>query len=299
MLSFPFLFGWSWGGHGQMTAGAIVFAIARLIPLGKVLVMKRLNEFGALRLASDKNTFGSTPGKKEGERIEAIVKGVEHHAPTTMQQNLIHLFEDLPSLVQEQDLHIGNLPVVGEYLGQIPIIGPLAGKNPQIRHFMRSHESTTVHEAYIASRAHIWNNLYYAWARMKAGIYDKSHWYDFFYNASVSDFNKGIGYLAAALHTIEDSYAPGHVQRRSESGVIDDIHYWNKDNKKPNAARDWPGHEALDDPTTPQSRIFYQMGREASGSLMACVLANLDEPAPVYVANCTEVFNKHFVASFT
>jgi hypothetical protein len=289
MLSFPILFAWSWAGHGQMTVGAIAIAITRLIPLGKVTVMKRLNEFGALRVGSDKNTFGSTPSKKSGERIEAVVKGVEHHSPTTMQQNLIHLFEDLPALVQEQDLHIGNIPGIGEHLE----------KNAQVRHFMRSHETTTVHDAFLDSRAHIWKNLYYAWFYMRKGVYDKPHWYDFFYDAAVSDFHKGIDYLAAALHTVEDSYAPGHVQRNSVSGVIEDIHYWDKDNKKPNAARDWPGHEALDDPMTPQSRIFYQLGREASGSLMVTVLANLDQTLDIYKTNCTPVFNKYFTASFT
>jgi hypothetical protein len=288
MLSFPILFAWSWAGHGQMTVGAIVIAIARLIPLGKVTVMQRLNQFGALQAGFDKNTFGSTPSKKSAERIEAVVKGVEHHSLTAMQENLIHLFEDLPSLVQEQDLHIGNIPVIGEHLE----------KDAQVRHFMRSHETTTVHDAFMESRAYIWRNLYLAWDSMRKGVYDKPHWYDFIYNSAMSDFDKGIHHLAAALHTIEDSYAPGHVQRNSQSGVIEDIHYWDKENKKPDAARDWPGHEALDDPMTPESRIFYQLGREASGSLMLTVLANLDQNLEIYKGNCTPAFNKFFMASF-
>jgi hypothetical protein len=297
MVSFPILFAWSWGGHGQMTVAAIALAIARLIPLGKVAVMRRLNQFGKLRAGADRGSFGSTPSKQAAARIEADLKGIDGQSPTTMQQNLIHLFEDLPSIVQEQDLHLGNLPYVGEYVGYIPIIG--AGQqNAQIRHFMRSHKDTRLDDAFLASRAHIWNQLYYAWYYMRRGVYDKSHWYDFIWDRAISDFDDGIDHLGAALHTIEDSYAPGHVKRNLTSGVIEDIHYWDKENREKDTAHNWPGHEALDDPNTLQSKPFYQLGLGATASLIVAVLANLDQPYAIYKSNCTPLFNKYFAASF-
>ncbi len=218
MLSYPILFAWSWAGHGQMTVGAIVIAIARLIPLGKAAVMQRLNEFGALRVGADKGTFGSTPSKQAGERIEAVVRGVERHSLSTVQQNLIHSFEDLPSIVQEQDLHLGNAPVIGEYVGYIPIIG-VGQQNAQVRHFMRSHESISARDAFLASRAYIWNNLCDAWFYMRRRVYDKSHWCDFFYNSAVSDFYKGVDFLGVASTRLRIRMPPG---RQEELGIGSD-----------------------------------------------------------------------------
>jgi hypothetical protein len=297
MVSFPILFAWSWSGHGQMTVAAIAVAISQLIPIGKMAVMRRLNQFGALRADADRGSFGPSTSKQTAARIEAKLKQVEVQAPTTMQQNLIHLFEGLPSIVQAQDLHLGNLPYVGEYVGYIPIIG-VGQQNAQVRHFMRSHESTKLDDAFMASRAHIWNQLYYAWYFMRRGVYDKAHWYDFIWDRAISDFNHGIDHLGAALHTIEDSYAPGHVQRNSTTGVIEDIHYWDKENRDKNTARHWPGHEALDDPNTAQSKPFYMAGVDAAADLILAVLANLDQPYAIYKANCTPTFNMYFAANF-
>ena len=36
----------------------------------------------------------------------------------------------------------------------------------------------------------------------------------------------GVKHLAKALHTIEDSYAPGHTKRTSGTGIITDIYDW-------------------------------------------------------------------------
>lgn len=270
----PILFAWSWGGHGQITCAAIAYAVARLYPSGCSFVMQRLNQFAALQGTN----------RKTQEQIESIVKGVENHSPTTMQANLIRLFDDMPGMVQREDIHIGNIPVVGQYLES----------DAQVRHFMRSTETTTQREAYLKSRKHIWDNLCLAWRHMRKGIFHQKHWYDFLYNSSFSDFDDGIENLAAALHTIEDSYAPGHVKRNISSGVIEEIHYWDKENKT--ASKDWPGHEALDEPTTAQSRPFFEMCRTDAADLIHCVLANLDQDEGTFLQDLTERFNKHFTA---
>jgi hypothetical protein len=290
----PMLFAWSWEGHGQLTCAALAFAIARLVPMGKTYVMKRLNEFAALRTAIETATFGSAGYRPTEEQVTRVLQRVEGQAPNFMQQNLIRLFDDIPSAVQEEDLHIGNIPNIGK----VPIVGKPIAKDAQIRHFMRSTEETSVREAYIKSKEYIWDHLFYAWYYMKKGVFHKPKWYDFINDSSLSDFDKGSSHLAKALHTIEDSYAPGHVQRRSGSGVIEDVHIWDEKNKKKDLAHGWPGHEALDNPTTLQSRPFFEMGRVATGSLIYCVLASLDQTEATYVKTCGTEFNKDFIATF-
>ena len=99
---------------------------------------------------------------------------------------------------------------------------------------------------------------------MRRRVYDKSHWCDFFYNSAVSDFYKGVDFLGVASTRLRIRM-PRVVKRNLASGAIEDIHYWDKENKKADATRHWPGHEALDDPNTPKSRVFYEFGTEGSG----------------------------------
>jgi len=291
---FPVLFAWSWDGHGQLTCAALAFAIARLVPMGKTYVMKRLNEFAALQTAIETAALGSGGYRPSEEQVTRVLQKVEGQAPNVMQQNLIRLFDNLPSLGQEEDIHIGNIPNIGK----LPLVGKSIEKDSQVRHFMRSTEQTTRREAYMKSREFIWDQLYYCWYDMKEGVYHKHKWYDFIYDSSLSDFDDGVSHMARALHTIEDSFAPGHVQRRSDSGVIEDIHCWNDENKQADPAKGWPGHKALDNPTTPQSRIFFEMARIASGSLINCILTNLDQTEVTYVRTCGAEFNKHFITTF-
>ncbi len=290
----PVFFAWSWEGHGQLTCGVLAFAIARLVPMGKTYVMKRLNEFAALRTAIETAALGSAGYRPTENQVTDYLKRVEGQAPNVMQQNLIRLFDGLPTMVQEEDLHIGNIPNIGK----VPIIGKPIAKDAQIRHFMRSTEETTRREAYMKSREYIWDHLYYAWYNMKKGVFHKPKWYDFINDTSIDDFDAGCSHLAKALHTIEDSYAPGHVQRRLGSGVIDDVHIWDEKNKKKDVAHGWPGHEALDNPTTAESLPFFALGRVAAGSLIYCVLASLDQNEATYVRTCGTEFNNDFIASF-
>jgi hypothetical protein len=45
---FPLLFAWSSEGHGQLTCAALAFAIARLVPMGRTYVMKRVRSVNCI-----------------------------------------------------------------------------------------------------------------------------------------------------------------------------------------------------------------------------------------------------------
>jgi hypothetical protein len=253
--------------------------------MGKTFVLKRLRQFEAVQSAIEAQVLGR-PGYPPTEKeVNKFLQDQAKHAPTTAEQSLVRLFSALPSWVQEEDIHRGNIPKVGEWLE----------KDSQVRHYMRSYRQTTPLEAHLKSRRYIWDHLYSAWSGMRKGVYHQAKWYDFINDSSLDDFDEGVRHLAKALHTIEDSYAPGHTKRTSGAGTIIDIFYW-PDTKDGDKSKGIPSHEELDNPGNARSKEYYAMAKEASGAFILCVLSNLDQDQNVYVKDCGSKLNTYLYA---
>lgn len=253
------LFAWSWDGHGRLTAFALAAAITQLIKLGKGDLMKR---FHLLHLECVRAITGGRTSDLYKDLAKAPVP-----SSGQMENALRVLFRKLPERVQEADLHAGNIPMVGEWLDS----------NGQVRHFMRSTDQTPENEAYLKSVGWIRGRLTSSWDHMKDALYKKHDFafYDVLSSGNAGDFFDGLSDMAEGLHTIEDSYAPGHVRRSASlRNRIEAIHYWDDDNKKPHG--DWPGHEALDNPESSQSRDYFEAAQVTTTELIVCVLTNLD-----------------------
>jgi hypothetical protein len=123
---------------------------------------------------------------------------------------------------------------------------------------------------------------------MRKGVYHQPKWYDFINDSTLDDFDGGVKHLASALHTVEDSYAPGHTKRTPGVGTITDVYYWpdTKDGDK-----GIPSHAELDNPGNPMSAEYYAMAKGAAGAFILCVLSNLDRDQSVYVADCGNKLN--------
>ena len=273
------LFAWSWTGHGDLTTLAMAAAIAQVIKLGKSDLMKRFARY-----------YKNVQSLDEGENISNLYEDVERDsAPSATQAEtaLTYMFGALPGIVQRTDLHLGNIPWgVGEFLDG----------NGQVRHFMRSTEATTQTAAYQASRGWIKNHLAESFGKMKSALYTNYKMYNIL-SSNGDDFNKGLTALGEALHTVEDSYAPGHVGRdASLHSLITQIHYWDNDNKT--AHGDWPGHEALDDPKTPMSVPYYKSAQSTTTEIIVCLLANLESDAATFGADLNRKLDGRFQAAF-
>jgi hypothetical protein len=249
---------WSWTGHRALTTAAVSMAISQFVTLGKSFLEKRFAEIYKV--------WQGPPGKPSA------------------QDCLQEMMAILPQVVQEEDIHPANIPVIGETLNP---------KGGQVRHFMRSSASVSSLEAYNMSKAYIIEHLTGAWSKYREAVYYQDKWYDVLTSSS-SIFWEGNYELGKALHTIEDSYAPGHVTRKPGSGFIVQVNIWDDENKKPDPARDWPGHEALDNPNNEKSREFFAKAKEASATLIVCVLANLDQAEPAFTKDLRDTFEKYF-----
>jgi hypothetical protein len=271
---------WSWFGHGQLTEMGLAFAISQFVNLRKMFVLKRLKKFETVQSAIEADTLGSPGFPPTEKEVNKFLEDQEKHTPTGEEQSLVRLFSELPSWVQEEDLHRGNIPKVGEWLE----------KDSQVRHYMRSYQNTTPLEAHKKSKEYIWDHLFWAWSGMRKGVYHQSKWYDFINDSTLDDFDGGVKHLAKALHTIEDSYAPGHTKRASGTGIITDIYYW-PDTKNGDKSKGIPSHEELDNPGNAKSKEFYAMATNATGAFILCVLSNLDQDQSVYVKDCGDKLN--------
>jgi hypothetical protein len=229
---------WSASGHGSLTSAAIWLAASQFVTIGKSFIERRLFE------------------------IEKIWRS-SARAKTSPKECIVYLMVDLPDWVQYEDIHPANLPWIGGYLN------PRTG---QVRHFMRSSEGVSSSKAFQASKAYIADHLMKAWSAYRKAIYHKDSGR---FPVSIRLFYEGNIELTRALHTIEDSYAPGHVTREEATGVIITVHIWDKKNR--NAHENWPGHHALDDPKHPDSMEFFQMAIQTCAALIVLVLANLDQ----------------------
>jgi hypothetical protein len=268
MLLDPFapLFAWSWTGHGALTSIGVAFAILKLITLGKSAVLAQLARLNTEVWRYDDE--GGPDTTREAE-ITKIVSDATGSMPGDAAQ-VAALFSDVPTRVQVEDIHYGNIPWgVGEALDS----------TGQVRHFMRSRPEVTSEQAYLASFAYIKENCITAWTRLKAALNPGTGWGDkvhdfFFVPNAVGDANQGKRFLAMTLHTVEDSFAPGHV-RRILGNIIEEVHIWDDENKNPHG--DWPGHEALDNPDHPMSKPFFEVAKRATGDFICCILSNLDQ----------------------
>jgi hypothetical protein len=270
------LFAWSWSGHGQLTSIAIAYAIAKLISASKSYVLKRIDN-----IYTDMKKDGAYSGDgidnfyfDEGG-ASAIQK--EYPAAGSLSGEVTHAsyaLSTLPGIVQREDLHIGNIPWgIGEFLDS----------TGQVRHFMRSQPEISSWKAYIASREYIRFYTVQAWLKVRDALSitpgtdfsDKLH--DFFFDArDIGLFQDGLAQLAKALHCLEDSYAPGHVDRIDGLNWIKEVHIWDDLNKNGDPSRAIPKHEEYDNPQHPKSQPFFQAAKEANGELIFCVLANFD-----------------------
>jgi hypothetical protein len=257
-MHIPEFLAWSWTGHGALTGAAVTAAISQFVTLGKSLLEKRFVEIYKV--------WQGPPGK------------------TSAQDCLQEMMTVLPGIVQQEDIHPANIPVIGEALNP---------KSGQVRHFMRSSASVSSLDAYNASKSYIIEHLTGAWSKYREAVYYQDKWYDVLTSSS-SIFWEGHYELGKSLHTIEDSYAPGHVTRKSGSGFIVQVNIWDDENKNPDPSRDWPGHEALDNPNHEKSREFYAMAKETTASLIVCVLRNLDQDQAAFTKDLKDSVERYF-----
>jgi len=256
------IFAWSWDGHGQLTSLALLAAISQVARLGKSDLMKRFLRLDRVLRRSDVGVPSLTTNLYEnvdGDPVPSVAQ---------VQLALLHLFQGLRGIVQRTDLHLGNVPWgVGEFFDS----------HGQVRHFMRSTASTTERDAYMASRAWISDHLSLSYEKMRNSLYSNYGLLNILSN-NVSDFSDALTAMGEALHTAEDSYAPGHVGRDpTVPSLITSVHYWDEENKT--AHGDWPGHEALDEPETDMSRPYFASAQITTAELIVWVLSNLDDNA--------------------
>ncbi len=266
---FTALFAWSWTGHGQLTAMGVTFAVAQFLILASKAVLKRFLEIDAIMVAKNSGEGDLSPLRKERREESETVRGLrdkpEQTIPAAVAGRVVaRMLSDLPSRVQHEDIHAGNIPSLGEFFE----------RDSQVRHFMRSREDVTSKVAFEASTKYIRDNCLASWRAFRRAVRPEKSWTDFFSDPTVGHFDEGKEMLAKALHAIEDSYAPGHVKRREGTGIIEKVNIWDDPNKK--ASGDWPGHEALDNPQHAQSMPFFEMARRTTGDFILVVLANLD-----------------------
>lgn len=284
-MTFSLFLAWSWFGHGQLTQIALAYGISQFVALRKIFVLKRLRQFEAVQSAIETDVLGSPGFPPTETEVNKFLEELERHPPSDVEKQLSRLLSALPSWVQEEDIHRGNIPGIGESLE----------KDSQVRHYMRSYRSTTALEAHQKSRLYIWDHLYWAWSGMRKAVYHQAKWYDFINDSTMDDFDGGVKHLAKALHTIEDSYAPGHTKRTPGVGTITDIYYW-PDTEAGDKDKGIPSHAELDNPGNPRSMEYYAMAKTAAGAFILCVLRNLDQDENVYVGDCGNKLNTYLNA---
>jgi hypothetical protein len=204
--------------------------------------------------------------------------------------NAMNLLSDLARIVVEEDVHLGNIPGKGERLEH----------DSQVRHFMRSRDDVTSDQAYFASRAYIKGHLVEAADALGGSLADAhGFWekvgdaFDLSAGGRGAFFRDGLKHLGAALHTLQDSYAPGHVQRNA-SEIIEKVNIWNPDNQ--NAHDDWEGHHAYDEPTNRTSSPHFHSARTATADTIYAVLANLDKGSATVHGAIENVMSARMIA---
>jgi len=257
-MNLPHLLARTSTGHGLLTSYAVTAAIAQFFMLGKSFLENRFVEIEKVW----KGGFGKTIGK----------------------DCLQNMLDKLPGVVQREGIHAANFP----YWHWGETLNPSSG---QVRHFMRSSLAVSSLDAFNQSKAYINEHLTGAWTNYREAVYHEDKRYDLGPTSWII-FDKGNGELARALHTIEDSYAPVHVTRASPLDFIEEVHVWDGENKNP--ANGWPGHHALDDPSTPESSEFFGMAKRMTADLIVRVLSNLDQDQASFRQDLGDRMGRYF-----
>jgi hypothetical protein len=82
--------------------------------------------------------------------------------------------------------------------------------------------------------------------------------------------------------------------KRAHAGRCPAVPHSDDANKNPDPARDWPGHEALDNPNNEKSREFYAMAKDTTAALIVCVLKNLDQDEAASTKDLRDTVDKYF-----
>ena len=262
------LFGWSWSGHGSITQAGVLLAVSGLLKLGSSGIVKKLCDL-AMKIYAAGMSEGSTPLK---------------YPLTTDEKKLLSMLRPLPGKVQRVDLHLGNLPSVGEHLD----------KQGQVRHFMRSTQATGSQEAFNASVKWIRDHTVKAYQKMKDALDKKYAFYEIL-SSNTGDFENGLDELADALHTLEDSFAQGHVRRLSgNTNIVKELNYWDEENKKGDPGTGRLGHSEYDNPENDKNREFLEAAKAATGDLILCVLSNLGQSESTFTAALDQLLKTRF-----
>ena len=269
------LLAWSWDGHGSLTATAVASAVAYFVRVARPELLSR---FDLLRISM-------AAGRRENafKNLATAPKPSVPHLTNVMTA----LFKPLPTIVQNTDIHVGNIPFFG--------LGEFLDSAGQVRHFMRSTPGTSERQAYTAAVGWIRSHMTESWADMHRALYTNYTFgaFDLFSAGNGGDFRDGLTALGEALHTVEDSYAPGHVARLAgQPGNIMRIYYWDDANKNPGP--NWPGHSALDNPTTAQSKVFYAAAGVTANELLIQFLLSLDGTPAAYAAGLQKLIDLRF-----
>jgi len=274
------LLAWSWFGHGQLTELALASAISQFALLGKNFIYSRLLKIEATDSAIEAAALGSAGFGPSEKEIDEFIEKAQFAPPSDGEKRLARLFSPVPRWVQEEDIHRGNIPKVGEYIEH----------DSQVRHYMRSYRDTPAQDANRKSVNYIQDHLKQAWSGMHKGVND----------LDTTAFDGGVKHLASALHTIEDSYSAGHTQRQAGTGMIQDIYYWPDTGTAEGPVswgqrEPWKGHEFYD---VQFHSELYAKAKVATADFILCVLKNLDQDEGVFLDECSDKIQTNFYTAW-
>jgi hypothetical protein len=308
---FPPLFAWSAEGHAALTSLAFTGALARLITHKNGYLFQQIHRhYAALVTYGVYSPFvvlyhaaGKAACRLITEHVDPNLKTADLDGSNFRRdmnanpvvrghydREVAYLFEDLPEIVVDEDVHPGNIPGIGEKLQH----------DSQVRHFMRSRPDVSPWKAYLDARTHVWAKMYDSWSDFKGALHERhGFWGELediaggVVGARGLLFRSGLEKLGAALHTLEDSYAPGHVQR-GDDGVIEDVHIWDDENRNRDDSKKWEGHHAYDEPDNPKSNRFYLMAQDGVAEVIFTVLSTLDGDDGAYRTAAASALNDVF-----
>jgi hypothetical protein len=280
MDHFSLLFAFSSDGHTQLTCIGIALAIARLIASRQAAIVAVLGKLGAKQ--EDRDDFDDS-GSSDLDGIKDDYRK-EMGSITADAGHALSLFWDLPGRVVDQDVHLGNIPWFG--------LGEKLEHDSQVRHFMRSRPEVSSDQAYLASVKYIRDHMTLAWRALAKARIDLNN-RSFFSDPAFGDSDDFLDELSKALHTVEDSYAPGHVTRNAHE-LIEEVHIWDDANKNANPKTGWPGHSALDEPTHPMTAPHFRAAGFATRDMILCILTTFDQQEPAFQAALNGAISKHF-----
>jgi hypothetical protein len=293
------LFAWSSHGHAQLTNMGVAIALARMVAFGATYFIRQANKYSINLLSYGQNASGQLIDRAVGDA--ASLGMVKHYNPDFTNAD-VDGTEFRKSLAEELKASVdpANAMNLLSDLGNIPGKGERLEHDSQVRHFMRSRDDVTSDQAYLASRAYIKGHLVKAADALGGSLADAhGFWgkvgdaFDLSAGGRGAFFRDGLEHLGAALHTLQDSYAPGHVQRNA-SEIIEKVNIWDPDNQ--NAHDDWEGHHAYDEPTNRTSSPHFHSARTATADTIYAVLADLDKGSATVHGAIENVMSARMIA---